>query len=182
MPHVNSQEPANDDVRRLFLQEVVPAIPKVVGQVFAKLGRHPDPAEVDRFIQRIRVLLWENDYRVLRSFKRESAPETWLFTIAWRNIRRWLRERDGIVSLNDIPPDFFIVQPDQERLLLAKELDERLWAARAKLTKREQEMFDLWQPGLSVDEMAEKMKITKRAASTKKSALLKKLQRLVGWE
>jgi len=182
MPHVNSQESANDDVERLFLQEMVPAIPKVVGQVFAKLGRHPDPAEADRFAQRIRVLLWENDYRVLRSFKRQSAPETWLFTIAMRHIRRWLRGRDGIVSLDDMPSDSFTVQPDQEESLLEKERDEILLAARAKLTKREQEMFDLWWSGLSIEDIAEKMRIKRRSASVRKRTLIKKLQRIIGEE
>jgi RNA polymerase sigma factor (sigma-70 family) len=124
-------------------------------------------------------LLWENDYRALRSFKYEASPETWLFTIAKRHIGSWLRERDRIESLEDMPPDTFTVQPDQDEWLLAKERAEILQAAVRKLTEREQKLYGLLQQGRSVEEIAEGMKIKKRSVSVMKRALIKKLRRII---
>ncbi len=179
MPRTISREPGSDDVEKL-LQDVFPGIQEVVRKVCARLDHYSDQTEVDEFAQRIGFLLWKNDYRVLRSFKHNSEPETWLFTIAKWKILQWLRERDGISSLDDMPPDSITVQPDQEQWLLAKERYEILQAAESKLTNRERKLYELWQDELSNGQIAEKMKITKRSVSTKKGALLKKLQKLLG--
>jgi len=116
MPGTDSQEPANSDVEKLY-REMLSIVPKVVGQVCAKLDHHLDQGEIDRYAHRIEFLLWENDYWVLRSFKRKSSPETWLFAIAKRHIRRWLREREREMSLDEAPPDSLTVQPDLEEWL-----------------------------------------------------------------
>lgn len=78
-----------------------------------------------------------------------------------------------------MPPDFFIVQPEQEESLLAREEDEILRVTKNKLTERERKLFDLWQDGMSNEEIAKRMNIKKKTVSTKKSALMKKLQRLI---
>ncbi|MGH9849715.1 MAG: RNA polymerase sigma factor [Blastocatellia bacterium] len=179
MPETDSQEPENNDVEKLF-QDVLPIIPTVVGQVCAKFHHHLDQGEIDRYAHRIEVLLWENGYRVLRSFKRKSSPETWLFTIAKRHIRRWLREREREMSLAEAPPDSLTVQPDHEEWLLAKEREEILLAAESKLTKRERTLLDLLRQGLSIEEIAEEMKIKRRSAAVMKRALIVKLQRIIG--
>jgi DNA-directed RNA polymerase specialized sigma24 family protein len=100
MPCTISQEPVNEDMKEIF-EDVFPRIPKVVRNVCVNIGHDPDRMDVDEFAQRIGVLLWKNDYRVLRSFKHESSLETWLFTIAKRRILRWLPEQDRIDSLED---------------------------------------------------------------------------------
>jgi DNA-directed RNA polymerase specialized sigma24 family protein len=91
MPSKVPQDSANYDVEK-YLQHTIPVIPSVIRKVCANLGHYPDQAEVDCFAQRIAYLLWKNDYLVLCAFKRESSPETWLFTIARRHILQWLRE------------------------------------------------------------------------------------------
>jgi len=178
MPETDSPEPENSDMEKLF-KEVFDKIPTVVSQVCARLGHYPNQAEIDRYAQRIRFLLWENDYRVLRSFERKSSPETWLFAIAKRRIRRWLRERDRAKSLDEASPDSFTVQPDLDEWLLAKEREEILRAAESKLTERERTLLDLVRQGLSIEEIAKEMKIKRRSASVRKRDLIVKLQRIV---
>lgn len=178
MSQTDSQEPANDDVEKLF-QEAFPIIPTVVRQACASLHHYPDRTEIDSFAQRIRFLLWEDDYQVLRSFKAESSPETWLFTIAKRNIQRWLRERDEFESLEYLSPDFLIVQPKLEEWLLSKERKELLQAAVRKLTEHDQKLLGLWRQERSVGEIAEVMGIKKRSVSREINAVIKRLQEII---
>ncbi len=178
MSQTDSQEPARDDVKKLF-QEVFPIIPAVVRQACASLRHYPDQTEIDSFAQRIRFLLWDDDYRVLRSFKGRSSPETWLFRIAKRNIQRWLRERDKFESLEHLPPDFLIVHPKLEEWLLSKERKELLQAAIRKLTKHDQKLFGLWHQRWSIGEIATEMKIKKRSVSREINAVIKRLQEII---
>jgi len=179
MPRMDSREPSDDDLENLFLQEIHPIISGVVRKVCASLRRHPDLIDADEFARRIAYLLWKNDYQVLRSFKHESEPETWLFTIAKRHILHELRERDGIVSLDDVPPDSLIAQPNQEERLTSQYKEKALLAAISKLTEREQKLFGLLRQGRSTEKIAEELGIKRRSASVMKRALIKKLRRII---
>ena len=178
MPRTISQEPATDDLKKLF-EYIFPDIPTVVRKVCVNLGRDPDRMDVDEFAQRIRVLLWKNDYRVLRLFKHESSLETWLFTIAERKILRWLREQGCIKDLEDKAPDSFIVQQDQEERLLRKERRKILQSASFKLPRREQKLLGLWRQEWSREETAEEMGIRKESGALEKVDLIKMLQRII---
>jgi len=178
MSQTDSQEPARDDVEKLF-QKVFPIIPAVVRQACASLRHYPDQPEIDRFAQRIRFLLWEDDYRVLRSFKGRSSLETWLFRIARRNIQRWLAERDKFESLEYLPLDFLLVQPKLEEWLLSKEREEILQAAVRKLTGHDQKLFGLWRQGRSIGEIVAEMKIKKRSVSREINAVIKRLKEVI---
>ncbi|MGE0886230.1 MAG: sigma-70 family RNA polymerase sigma factor [Blastocatellales bacterium] len=178
MPKSDSQEPTSSDMEKLFL-DILPEIPIAVRKACRNLGHHSDQIEFDGLVQRIILLLLDNDFHTLRSFNNGSQPQTWLFTIARRYILLRLREHGRMVSLDDMPFDSFTVQPDQEEWLLSKEREEMLQAIVCKLTKREQELFSLWRQGSSVAEMAEQMNVKKRSASVMKRALVKKLQRLI---
>jgi DNA-directed RNA polymerase specialized sigma24 family protein len=115
-----SRKPASDDVEKFF-EAIFPVISKIARKVCISLGRDPNQMDLDEFARRIGVLLWEDNYQLLCSFKGESSLETWLFTIAKRNILRWLREQDGVESLEDEPPGSFNAQPYIEEMLLQKE-------------------------------------------------------------
>lgn len=80
-----------------------------------------------------------------------------------------------------MPPDssIFIVQPDQEKKLLAKEMEAILQAALSKLTEHEQKLLVLWLQGGSMNEIAKEMGIKKRSVSREIIAVIKKLQRVV---
>jgi RNA polymerase sigma factor (sigma-70 family) len=166
-------------VEKLF-QDIFHIIPTVVGQVCAKLDYHLDQTEIDRFAQRIRFLLWKNDYRLLRSFKRRSSPETWLFAVAKWRIRRWLRERERGMSLAEAPPGSLTVQPDLDEWLYSMEKEEMLRAAESELPERERTLLDLLRQGLSIEEIAEEMKIKRRSVAVMKRNLIVKLQKIIG--
>lgn len=165
-------------MQKLF-EDIFPDIPMIVRKVCVKLGRDPDRMDVDEFAQRIGVLLWKDDYRLLRSFKHESSQETWLFTITKRNILRWLREQDGIESLEDKAPDSFIVQQDQEEKLLRKERGNILQEVSRKLPGGKQKLLSLWLQERSRKEIAEEMRIKRESVSVEKGELIKKLQRII---
>jgi len=178
MPKLDSEEPSGNDVEKLFL-DIIPEIPTVIRQACQSLCYHPDQTEFDGLVQRVVLLLMDNDFHTLRAFANASKPQTWLFTIARRYILFRLKERGRVVSLDDMPPDSFTVQPDQEEWLLSKEREEMLQEVVGKLTEREQKLFSLLRQGSSVAKMAEEMKIKKRSASVMKRALIKKLQRII---
>ncbi len=179
MPETDSPEPENSDMEKLF-KEVFDKIPTVVSQVCANSHRPLDQTEIGDYAQRIGALLCDNDYRLLRSFERKSSPETWLFAIAKWRIRRWLREREREMGLDEAPPDSLTVQPDLDEWLYSMEKEEMLQAAENELTERERTLLDLLWQGLSIEEIAKEMKIKRRSASTRKRDLIVKLQRIIG--
>jgi RNA polymerase sigma factor (sigma-70 family) len=173
------REPADDDVKKLF-EEILPDIPKVVRKACLSLGRNPHWIDTDEFAQQIRVLLWKDDYRMLRSFKYDSEPETWMFTIAKRLILHWFRDQGRRESLEDKLSDFFVVQPDHEEKLLSTERVEILRRAISKLTGHDKKLYSLWRQERSRKEISEEMGIKRRSVSVEKAALAKKLRRIIG--
>jgi RNA polymerase sigma factor (sigma-70 family) len=178
MRYTVPQELANYDADKFF-QHIIPVIPSVVRKVCANVGHYPDQTEVDSFAQRIAYLLWKDDYRVLRTFKREASPETWLFTIARRHILQWLSDRNKIVSLDDLPAEVFVVQQDQEKSLLSKEREKMLQEAVNNLTVHDQKLFGLLRRELSMEKIADEMGIKRRSASVMKRVLIVKLRRII---
>ena len=181
MSRTDSQEHANNDVENLFLQNICPIIPKVIGQVCARLGHYPSQTELDDYVQEIIESLIEDDRHVLLSFDRRSKPQTWLYTIARRHILRLLQKQSKMESLDDMPADssVFIVQPDQEKRLIAKEMGAIYQAAFSKLSKREQKLLILWLQERSIEEIAIEMGIKKRSVSREIIVVINKLQRIV---
>lgn len=179
MPCTGAQENAKYDVESYF-QQINSCIPAVVRKVCIKLGHYPDQDEVDSIVQQIAYLLWKDDYRVLRNFKREASPETWLFTIIRRQILLSLRERKKLESLESAPPEFFRIPHDQEKKLLLKEREEVLQEAVDTLTSHDKKLFDLLRQELSTEKIADEMGIKRRSASVMKRLLIIKLKRIVG--
>jgi len=182
MSRTDSQEYASNDVENMFLQDIYPIIPKVIGQACAGLGHYPGQIELDDIVQEINESLLEDDRHVLLSFDRRSTPRTWLYTIARRHILHRLQKKSKMESLDNMAPNssIFIVHPDQEKTLLAKELDAILQAALSKLTGHEQKLLTLWLQKRSRDEIAKEMWIKKESVSPEINAVIKKLQRIVG--
>ncbi len=84
-------------------------------------------------------------------------------------------------SLDDMLPDssIFIVQPDQEKRLLAKEMEAILKAAFSKLTEHERKLLAMRLHGRSIEEIAQELGIKKRSVSRELTGLIKKLQRII---
>ncbi len=178
MPKSDSQVPASNNMEKLFL-DILPEIPIVVRQACQNLNYRPDQMEFDGLVQRILLLLMDNDFHTLRSFANQSKPQTWLFTIARRYILRVLQKRKRELPLEELPPDALVVLSDVEETLLAKERQEILQLLESKLTERELELFGLLQKGQNIERIAEVMKIKRRSASAMKRALIKKLQNII---
>jgi RNA polymerase sigma factor (sigma-70 family) len=178
MPCTGLEEPANYDVEKYF-QHIISIIPSVVCKVCANLGQYPDQEEVESYAQQIAYLLWKDDYHVLRNFKRESAPETWLFTIIRRQILQSFKERKRLESLEAVPPEYFQVQHDQEKKLLLREREEVLQEAVDTLTSHDQKLFDLLRQEMSTEKIADEMGVKRRSASVMKRVLIVKLKRII---
>jgi RNA polymerase sigma factor (sigma-70 family) len=172
-----SQDSATSDLEKWFLQDIHPLIPMVVSQACADLGHYPGQLELNDFVQGINVLLLRGS---LRSFGHRSKVQTWLYTIARRHILRQLQERSKTESLDDMPFDssIFMVQPDQEKRLFAKEKAAILQAALSQLTRREQKLLGLRLQERSVEEIAKEMGIKRRSVSRRIIAVTEKLQRI----
>ncbi len=177
MPKPDSPEPAISEIEQLFL-DTIPLIPPVVRQACQSLNHHPNQMEFDGFASRIMMLLMDNDFHTLRSFGNGSKPQTWLFTIAKRLILRRLKEQKRELPLEDLPPDSFTTQPVQEEKLIWEEEEKLLQAAVSKLAKGERKLFGLMLQGVKAEEIAKELGIKKESVYPKKSALIKKLQKI----
>lgn len=181
MPKSDSPTPANSDMEQLFL-DIIPLIPAVVRQACQSLNHHPDQMEFDGLVSRITLLLLDKDFHTLRSFGNDSKPQTWLFTIAKRLIRRRLKAQKRELPLEDLPPDSFTTQPDQEKKLISEEKEKLLHVVIGKLTERERKLFDLILQGVKAEEMAKELGIRRESVYPMKSALIKKLQKVANGE
>ncbi|MGH9846388.1 MAG: RNA polymerase sigma factor [Blastocatellia bacterium] len=178
MPKTDSNVPEKKDLEKLY-EDMLPHIPTVVGQVCASLRYSPGEMELEAIAQRLRFSLWEKGYRRLRSFKPGSPPQPWLFKVALRDIRRWLQKQNRMVSLEELLPDSFSTQPDQESELLRKERWKILLAAVARLPEGQQRLFYLMRDGLSDPEIARRLRIKVTSLRVKRSRLLHKLEEMV---
>ncbi len=178
MPKSDSPKPAISEIEQLFL-DIVPQIPIAVRQACQSLNHHPNKMEFDGFVSRIMMLLLDNDFHTLRSFDNRSEPQTWLFTIAKRLILRRLKEQKRELPLDDLPPDSFATQPDQEEKLISEEREKLLMAAVGELTEHEQKLFYLITQGLKSEEIAKELRIKKESVYRERSALIEKLQNTV---
>ena len=181
MPKSDSPEPAISETEQLFL-DIVPRIPIAVRQACKSLSHYPDQLEFDGFVSRIVMLLMDDDFHALRSFDNRSEPQTWLFKIATRLIMRRLKAQKRELPLEDSPSSSFITQPDQEEKLISEENGKRLLATISQLTERERKLFRLILQGAKAEEIAKEMKIKKESVYPKKSALIKKLQKIANGE
>jgi hypothetical protein len=57
-------------------------------------------------------------------------------------------------SLDDLPPEFFVIQQNQEKSLLTKEREEMLREAVNTLTVHDQKLFGLLRQELSAEKIA----------------------------
>jgi RNA polymerase sigma factor (sigma-70 family) len=173
--------PHKDDIdpEGLF-DEILSDIPLVVHRACHSLGHRPRRTEIEGIIQGIVLLLIDRDYYTLRSFKRLSSLQTWLFTIVRRQLVRQIQRQNREMSLEDLPRASLYTQPEQEKTLIAKEEMRRLSVAVNKLTDRERKLFRLCcRDGLSASEIAEEMGIKLKSVYSEKFALILKVRKMI---
>jgi RNA polymerase sigma factor (sigma-70 family) len=181
MPETDSNVPEEKDLRMLY-ETMLPHIPSVVAQVCASLRYAPGEMELEAIAQRLRFSLWEKGCRRLRSFKSGAPPQPWLFKVALRDVRRRLQMQRRMVSLEEMLPDAFATEPNQEGDLLRKERWDILLAAAARLPEGQQRLFHLMRDGLSDPEIARRLRMKETSLRVKKSKLLRKLKEMVNEE
>lgn len=178
MPKPDLQEPSNDDMREL-LETMLPDIDAAVRQACGSFHRHFGEDDYERFAHRVEVMLMENDYHLLRSFRHESSAQTWLFKIAWCDILDWLKERDREVSLEEAPPESSIAPPKQEEELLLKERRALMEEAARQLSERRELLYRLICEDLSAREIAGKMGIETKSFYPMRDVMIERIQEII---
>lgn len=176
MPDKMSREEEHAELERL-LTEMVALISDVVPKACHSLGYHPGEAELDGVKQDLFVTLKEHDYHVLRSFRREAEPSTWLFSIARRQIQRRLEKEKGKVSYDDLPPDYLTTKANQEEEVLQKEERAFLDRAASQLNQKEQELLGMMLDEKKTEEIAQALGKSENATNTQKSRVTAKLKK-----
>jgi RNA polymerase sigma factor (sigma-70 family) len=180
VPKTDPPRAANDGIETLF-HDLHPAIPVTIRRVCGKFGYRPDAAAFEGLVQRIIVLLIDDeDYRRLRTFDGRSSPETWLDRVVRNYIGHHLRKLEMEVSLDALPEDSFVAPPDQEEIMLFHEWLKILAEAVSALTKRERNLYQLvYEDGLTTADIAKEMGIKPASVHRYKHDLNKKIKMLV---
>jgi len=169
----------NIDPESLF-EEILSNIPLVVHRACHSLGHRPRRMDFEGIVQQVSLLLIDRDYYTLRSFKRLSSLQTWLFTIVRRYLVRQIQRQSREMSLEDLPKASLSAQPEQEKKLIAEEETKRLSVAVNKLTDRERKLFQLLcMDGLSASEIAKEMGIKLESVYSRRFALIVKVRRMI---
>lgn len=181
MPAVPAADGNPEELLATLLPDIVEAIRKAC--------RHysVDPSEVEAFYHEIILLLIEDDYRRLQSFRWKSSRQTWLTAIARHYVSRRISQEKKAMSLDEASADCIACNPIQERELISKEREGNAREAISRLTAREQQLFALLcRDDLTSDEIAKKMGIKLDSLYRRKHSLVKKLRKALkesraGW-
>ncbi len=168
--------PNSPEVKEVLAQATA-LLDQAIRQACLHLHHQPTPAEVKRLKQRLVVILLEDDCRRLRTFDPQKGRlESWVRTVAQRYVKQFLGEEKRWLGLEAVPPKLLIQAPEQEERLLEQERQELLEETLRQLQLLEQKLFELWRQGLTVLQIAKRVKMTSCAVYQRKRGLLKKLQ------
>src|SRR5262249_30378580 len=135
--------------------------------------------EFQDLCQEIILLLIDDDYHHLRDFDPGKASlKTWIYMIVKSYMRRRLKGKDQIISLEDITANSFICRAEQENVLLSGERWRAIHKALARLPKRSQALFILSAQGYSDAEIARLLGIKVDKVRKQRYECVKKLKRL----
>jgi RNA polymerase sigma factor (sigma-70 family) len=176
LSHSKSTDVSNSEG---LIIELIPLLKNALFQSFRLYGRQPSQDEVEEHSQEIVLLLIEDDFRRLRLFDQRSSLRTWIGVVAKHYLSNYFRGLKTIESLSDISPDFFTLQPAQEKDVVFREMREKLRTIRKRLTKTDQLLLTLLRSDLSTEKIAMKMKIKSESVRRRKYGLIKKMQMLL---
>ncbi|MGE0882589.1 MAG: sigma-70 family RNA polymerase sigma factor [Blastocatellales bacterium] len=181
MPKSNSEPKSDHDAppEELFVQ-ALPLLGSTVRVAFLRYHQSPTPGDMERFSQRLIILLLEDDFRRLRSFDERSSLRTWLQTLTNRYVGSILQQERRNLGLEELPSEFFTSEPSQEDEIREKEKMILLGKALRRLTKQERRLFVLLrQDGATAEDIARDLGIKKESVYRTKNELIKKLQRWI---
>lgn len=163
------------------VEDLLPEILVAVRASLYRCGHGSGRDEIDDLCQQISILLMDNDFRRLRSFRHASSERTWLTTVVRNHVINVLQRHKTTVNLDEVSPDAIAYSARQEERVLEQERRDILRTAITHLSKRELRLFELcWVLGLSTVEIAEAMGIKVPSVRRRKHAVIKKLRNLVG--
>lgn len=164
-----------------LFQQALPLLDGVVRTACLRYQHYPTDEDIERFSQRMILLLLEDDCRRLRSFEQRSSFHTWLQTLANHYVSRFLRRERRQMALDELPADFSFQAPTQDDEIWEMEKMKLLDKATKRLTKRERQLLALLrQDEVSSADIAQKMGIKTESVYRAKNELITKLQRLLG--
>ncbi len=169
-----------DILPKTLLDSLLPQISATVRWACHCYHRFPDQGVIDDLTQEITLSLLKNDSKSLLSFKHRSTEKTWLQRVVLYRVSRHFKSQKPTERLEDLPIDSLPSQPpSQEVIVLFKEREKLMDAARSQLTEREGQLWELLCTGLSDEEIAKRMMIKIRSVQKKKYFLLKKMKSMM---
>jgi RNA polymerase sigma-70 factor, ECF subfamily len=155
-------------------------LPSIVRNSFTRYNHLPNPDDIQRLMQRLLVLLWEDDYRILRDFRQEASLSTYLQKISNTEALHLILESKRTIPIDSLLLEIVDQSQQQEGRLLQKERKQLLEKAMERLSARDQELYNLaYQKELSVEEIAQRLESTPRAVWQRICRLRKRLKKLI---
>ena len=164
--------------REQLFEMIFTHIPGAVRYTCHTYQRSLTQSEFEDICHDVIILLLENDYRRLRTFKRKSSVKTWIYAIARRHLRRQLRETNLTISLDDIASDSLVCRPRQENAVLSGERWKIIYTTISQWPKRSQSLLELSVAGFSDIEISNLLGIKADAVRKHRFELVKKLRNL----
>lgn len=163
-------------------EQLLEALRPDIIQAVSAACRHygVDQREIEDFLNEIILLLIENDYHGLHSFHSESSAKTWLTAIALHYVSNHVSRQRKAKSLDEISADLLVFNASQENELISKERKGELREAIGRLTRREQQLFELLcRNDLTSLDIATQMGIKVDSVYRRKHALIRRLRGIV---
>ena len=162
-----------------LFEQAVTLLDPVVRRAFLHYDHPPTPEDLERFHQRLSLLLLKDDYRRLRTFDQRAQLSTWLQTVVNHEVAHFLQREGRSVALEDAPPATFYQPATQEEILFAKEQAHLVKSVARKLSKRQRQLYELIRQDLSDAEIAGEMNLKVESVYRKKIELEARLEELV---
>ena len=174
----NIDRQADDHSLNGLIESKHSVIRDAVGLALHLYHQHVSKDVIDELTAELEYLLIKDDYHKLRSFKRKSSFKTWIKSIAFHHIGRYLKKQQSAPqSLEDLTLTTLISPATQERKVINDDLLRLVDEAMKNLRERDLLLFRLcFIEELEASEVATIMGIKLESVYQRKSAILKKLR------
>ena len=165
-----------------MIEDVLPTLDRLVQLACFAYRQQADRTQIQEFSQEIVLLLIENDYHRLRSFRRAASLKTWLKNVVFHHISHQLKKQQRRTEILDQPTSTGMdLSVDQEARLIWEEEQQQLHSILPTLTNREQALFELLcRDDLDMEAIAENLGVKIDSIYRGKHALIKKLRSRLG--
>ena len=178
MPEAKPASSEKHDLEELFAKAVT-LLDEVVRNALRRYQRKHTADDVERFKQRLKVLLLKDNLKLLSDVQDSERLKAWLQQVADHLVLRVLKKESRQVGLDDLPPEKLIQSPEQEEIVWKKEQMNLLRKSLKRLTQTERKLFALMWDGMKPDEIAKTLSIKKESVYRQRNALIEKLRRSV---